>query len=237
MIKTEESVAWLKENYLNHQNLEGLARAFNDRFCTSAKASYLKDILNDMGLRISDRYRYSNEELDFLRNNAWNMNSYELTEALNKALGKNRSRHSVLQKCCSLGLTVLGDYDNRLRFTRERWDDSVEKKGTIRRRNEGDITVCARGTEYIFHNNELVPRSRYEYEISYGKKPDEDKIVLFLDGDNRNYSKDNMTLVSRGVNARMNKNHNGCSGRPKELNKAYVTAYQIDEIISKEKKK
>lgn len=211
--------------------------AFNEKFGTSFKVSSARYCANRLGIfERDDRFRPDEEE--WIIENANKHSTAELTRLYNEKFCRNKKEGNITAKCSNLGIGV-STKEEQLRLQKENIQKYLKETGKLW--NLGEIREFKNGYEFIKvsergEGNYVITRAKYEYEKAYGVKPKKGELVIFLDGNLKNYAKDNLALVSKNVSLKMNRYQGGCKGRPAELNKAYVTAYQIDEIISKETK-
>lgn len=100
---TEKQKQWLFEN-VQGTGLEELAQKFNERFGTNITATKMRGFKQYYKINAGSRYRYTKEQIDFIKDNVKGISNEELTERFNKRFGTNltplqikgyRNKHGV----------------------------------------------------------------------------------------------------------------------------------------------
>ena len=76
-----------------------------------------------------------------------------------------------------------------------------------------------------------ILRSRYEYERQYGIKPKRGEVVIHLDGDRTNYSKENLYLAPNYINGYILWYLGNLIKDQPELNKAHILRFEVEKAI------
>lgn len=213
---SEEETNFLKENYSKY-SVPKLAELLNQTFGTNRSAAVIKAYCRKkLGLHRTDYVRsykdYTQEELDFIRNNC------------DKMTRKGFAKHFH-----------TSEYQIRVVMSKNhiRMKNSSVKKHIARSKPVGH-KVVVNGYVFIKYKNErngahhnYTPYARYLYEQAYGKLRD-DEMVIFLDGNNRNFDLSNLAVVDKKTNASilwLNAQGKG------DLTKAMIEIFEIEKIM------
>lgn len=197
--------------------------------------------------------KYSKEIVEFIRNNAIGKGSKEITELVNNTFGTNftveniqslKARYKILS-----GLTghfekghsphnkgkCLDDYMSKESQSKMKQTCFTKGKNVNNQRHNWKSV----GTEYIDKDGYIKVRvkdkvgnkshaywelkQRLIWQEHYGEIP-KDSVIIFADGNNRNFNIDNLLCVSRYELLTMNKN---------ELIKKYGEATKSGLLIAK----
>lgn len=147
---------------------------------------------------MNKRHRYADDEVNFLKNIANNDKSREMiTEMFNKEFNLNLSVGAVMMKCCELGLTKERTYRKRFEPSHKK---SVDDEFICMHKNGRRETYIK-----VSEPNGWKLKSHVIWE-KYNKAVPDGHIIIFLDGNTQNFDPQNLALVSRMVNARINQN-------------------------------
>ena len=83
--------------------------------------------------------------------------------------------------------------------------------------------------------NKWISKHRYIWEQYYKKEVPKGKVVIFLDGNNRNFDIDNLKLISRGALLILNRQYKHIL-KDKELIRSCVDLSELIYMISKRNK-
>ena len=213
---SEEEINFLKENY-SKCSVPELVVLLNQTFGTNRGLSFIKGYCREkLGLHRKDYVKtykdYTQEELDFIRNNCDKMTRKDFA----KHFHTSESQIKVVMS------------KNHIRMK-----NSGVKKHVAKSKPVGHKAVV-NGYVFIKYKNErngahhnYTPYARYLYEQAYGKLKD-DEMVIFLDGNNRNFDLSNLAVVDKKTNASilwLNAQGKG------DLTKAMIEILEIEKIM------
>lgn len=101
--------------------------------------------------------------------------------------------------------------------TRELYSERVNKDGLI---------------EIKVDTNKWISKHRYIWEQYHKREVPKGKVVIFLDGDNRNFDVDNLKLISRGALLILNRQYRNIL-KDKELIESCVDLSELIYAINK----
>lgn len=162
---------------------------------------------------------YTDEEYQFLLDNAPNHTIKELVKMIKGLFDKDVQNKKLAQYCIKMGIKYK--YEN----PKKSHSNKPTPIGTIVNKTDGDMLKIKTGN----HKWEYLQRKIYEKEHDIKLKNDE--YVLFLDQDKRNFDKENLKLVTRQESALLSK---GLVSNDAEVTK---TAIQTVQLINKVKNK
>ena len=222
---TDEEIEFIMENHRKFKRMEDFVNSLNEVGGNNRSIGSVSSKMLDLGISMK---KFTDEQFEWLRDNANLHCSKELARMFFDVFGEEHTAQTIRVICYRAGIHCLSDSEARFRHQQ----NAKTTKGV------GGIHVC-NGYEYIRVSNRnfgdkqdvgLVPRARYEYEKHYGYAPNDNENIVFLDGDNRNYSKDNLMCVSKRVHM---KAHAWERSHFKEhhpiVNKTYIRCYQLEE--------
>lgn len=162
------------------------------------------------------RYIYAEEEIDFLKNNCKGINSTELMEKFNSRFDldlpidkiKSAKQRYNLKSGVNTGLWKKGHIP---------WHKGTKglapappqafKQGNITWNTHPvffeQVNSCGYIKIKIAEPNKWISKHKYIYEQKYGEVP-KDCVVIFADGDKRNFDVDNLILVAKRETMVMN---------------------------------
>lgn len=215
--------------YYPYMPCDEFARKFNEEFGTNYCQGTLQARANRSGIFNKDEY--SEEEERWLIENSTSYRMTDLRKEFNDRFPRERSMSSIKGKCSALGIKINTKEKSQVLRTASlnRFHENIGDKWEV-----GEVRKL-QNIEYIKVDDPekgpyITLRGRYEYERQTGKKLKKGDVMLFLDGDNTNYSLSNMKPVSRYVAYKMSCCTGPLKERDREVNRAYMMAYQIDEI-------
>jgi len=194
------------------------------------------------------RRKYTPELVEFVRANAAGRSRKEIIEMVEKALGVKISINGLKSIFTSYGISTGNDgrfkkgnvphNKGMHQPTRGRASETQFKKGGRPHNWRPVGSVYVRGDGYAWRKiaepNVIREEHRCVWEEHYGPIPD-GMNVMFLDGDRRNCSIENLTLVSKQENVVMNKK--GLRSEDPEATRAGITAAKLTIAIAGMKKK
>lgn len=180
---------WILANWENYRNWNSLCNEYNKLFNTEIKYSTFKAHCN-VGLKLN--FHYSKEEDAWLIENYPKLGRVKCAEQFNKKFCTNRTAMGIRIHCEKMGLRVS---DERKR------QRAIENTGRLH--DTGTIVEKSHGILFIKkEDGTWTQLSRHLVEEDIPK----DCIVIFLDGNKRNLSQDNLAIIPRNHSAIMTKN-------------------------------
>lgn len=173
--------------------------------------------------------RYSEQQIDFLKTNAFGRTREELTELFNKRFSTNKSIQNIKAFCNNRGFycgndgqyknkhkawqTGLSGEEYKKHYTKESFERSHVGITNHRKHKIGD-TVIRHGIPHILTSTEkntpidkrVMSKRRYVYEKHHGRIAKGHRVVV-LDGEAKNISVDNLYCVPDKFIPILNKNH------------------------------
>lgn len=197
------------ENWESHRNWLSLCNSYNDVHDTSIGYHTFKSHCYRLGLN----FHYTNEEVEWLKNNYPSLGRDETARLFRKNFKNNRTTGAIFVKCKTLGLKV----------TEERRRERA-KQNTKRVTPVGAYVTREHGEKYIktAHGFKRVK------ELVYGDVP-KGMSLVYLDGNKDNITKENLCPVSRKTLAKMTINNfwsdNGV------ITKTGIMCCELEELI------
>lgn len=171
---------------------------------------------------------FTQEQEQFIRQHSDGARDKELCELVNNQFGLNIKPKQMKN--------WRGNHNARSKTSLYGWKKG--KKAGIDFKPQSDFKNSAPiGTETIFKDvvmikvarSTWVPKHRYLYEQAYGPVSQED-VVIFIDGNNRNFDLDNLALITRRQLAILNKKKMLIDD--KELNLAAISYAKLIAKVS-----
>ena len=227
---TKEEEDWLVNNAYNYKQLNDVTEDFNAVFPRIKRSkTSIAQKLQRLSIRLQ---KIDCNEVDWLRKNAPYFSLSELVEMHNEVFEKKRTYQSLQSMASRNNIKILSDKDSSF----DHWH-----KNSKLTRDVGSIHHSA-GREFVkvtlndsskrLKKNDIwILRSRYEYERQYGKKKKKDEVVIHLDGDNTNYSKENLYLAPRHINGYILWYLGNLIKDQPELNKAHILRFEVEKTI------
>lgn len=171
---TNEQIEWLEEN-CRGTYVKELTKKFNERFSTNLKEKQIEKMKERYGLKSGLKSKYTQAQLDWMKQNFANGTSKELVAEYNKKFNTNYSLRNLCTQAGRMGLVKRKTY----------------KIGSEIERKDGYVYVKVSPKKWI-------PKQRYIYEKHYGKIP-RDYVVVFLDKNARNFDIDNLSIAPKSI--------------------------------------
>lgn len=187
-IKVTYDDEWILANWDTYKNWLSLKNEYNKVHGTAIGYSTFKSHCN-RGLGLN--FLYSEEQVEWLKSNYPKLGRVKTTEEFNKKFGTARTVGGIKVKCQKLGLKVTEE--RRKEKVLENTGCFVHPIGTEVTKQHGEI--------YIKTEDGWVRKKN----LVYGKIPD-GKILVHLDGNRKNCSKDNLIPITRKQSALMTYN-------------------------------
>ena len=188
VVYTEAQKQWLKEHH-NDASWPVLAERFNAKFGTRTKTSNIQYLAYSMGLSkayyyIPGCFVYKPEHEQWLRENRNGKTLKELTDQFNSKYGCSQTSTQLSSKLSYMGVN---------RTDPEYWKKPIGSERVVGKHTF--IKVMDSDND----NKNWILKSKYIYAQFYGEPVKTGETVLFLDGDQNNYSKENLVKVSNKV--------------------------------------
>lgn len=195
---------WLMDNHRHYKSYAELAKAHNELFGTCFSRMQMKNHASLMlGIRM-DGYWYTDEM------KAWIVREYpkpgtsaEKAEKFNKAFGTHREGQSIKEMARLLGVALgdeaLAEYKQKSADTLIRYNTEVKAKPI------GYVGRPSNGYPMVKTENGWMSQARHEYLKSHDEIPS-GNVVIFLDGNVDNVSKDNLMAIPQKWQAIMTAN-------------------------------
>lgn len=166
-------------DYDNDRMLEELQKAFPHRVITRAALIRFRRKHNLV-------YRVCTQEmLEFMKENKF-LPRQELADRVNEKFGRDISRHRMCALMSYYGLSTDLRKDTSKRRSKHQIGDLRMRHG-----HKGTMTY----TEIMVGEKQWMPYQRYLYEQYHNVKLDKDMNIVFVDGDRKNFSKENLVAV------------------------------------------
>ena len=188
-------VIWLKENNNNYTTRKELLNALNNHFNISLSIAYLNQLNYRYKLSlVTDKVTYSKEMFEFMQNGKHETRQ-ELCDEFNKRFNLNLTLGKLRDLNTKHNLNI-GNPTRNMHNLRKGW---IEVRG-YETREIGDEIERGEDVPYIkIGNNNYVAKHRYLYEKYHNATLDFDDLIIFLDNDKNNFSKENLYKVSRSI--------------------------------------
>lgn len=223
---SEEELQWLKNNVCT-MRYDELAIKFNKKFNLNVTGKTLKGYVSKNKIPhkkwTMPRYVYTDEEVEWLRNNINCYRTYtEVTEEFNKLFNKNKSESNIQDLCSANNIHKEINYG----------------KYGYRHKNQYPLGTEIETDSYTYVKTQMCIGKRFSgyrepywtikqkliYEQHYGKIKD-DEMVIFLDGNNKNFDINNLYPVNRRIALQLN---NKCWYGNSELTKVMIEVLKAD---------
>lgn len=251
---TKEQLDFLRVGYKS-MTIKKLTQAFNSEFNEDKTVIAIKSIMYKYkikcgrgdGERFLPRYRiYSDEHLDFLRENFKTQEISELTKAFNAHFGMNKTVVQIHGLMSRKG--IRANRKDHFAPGWKPWNTSTKGKvkknktsfkpgqlpprtkpiGYERESKDGYIEIKVSNTYPFFQYKHIKI-----YTENFGSVPI-GHCVIFKDSDNRNFDPANLEAVSRAELLKLNRN--GYKKQPAELKPSVLALSKLQVGISKKRK-
>jgi uncharacterized protein YggU (UPF0235/DUF167 family) len=216
---SKEQIDFIKDNVKGRTNKE-LTEMFNHHFGLNLKISQIQDAKSRYGLKSNTIHKYTKEQVEFLAKNVKGRTLAELTKMFNKKFNVNLKDEQISNAKNRYGL--YSDLPGgQLKKGHTPWNKGMkglQMGGKETQFKKGNIPTNYRpvGSERITKNdiieikiadpNEWRSKHVHIWEKANGPVP-KSHVVIFGDGNRRNFDLNNLILVSRVQLARLNQNH------------------------------
>lgn len=168
------------------------------------KALFPSRTSRNLSVMRTNYHKYTEAEIEWLRENQDTMTRAKLAEAFNEKFGASVNKDSISDICTK-----------RLRLHRTSNDGCYGKKakenlpiGTIRKSQTGTyikVMECHNAHITGYKEPYWLPLQKKIYQDAYGEI-DKGKMVCFLDGNTENFDIDNLYCIDRKISAVMSSN-------------------------------
>ena len=221
---TEEKLNWIIESAKTTKDRRDILKAFNERFNNNLSLRQFSLVANEYKIQLpkSSRKKYVRYNAWLKREKIWTNDKIDwLIESKNVY----DDREDILiafnkQFCTNISLTKLKTINTRfnlnLPVAKKRVEESIRKSFISSRgfyeKDIGDEILS--GTEtYIKTSNErkakygnYVLKQKYLYEKYHNVKLGKNDCVIFLNGNRKDFSKENLYRLTKGVSCLMSTN-------------------------------
>lgn len=181
---------WIVAHRASAQNWRAVCNEYNKAHGTYVNYNTFRSHCNIIGLnRIDINFRYSDEQIEWLKENYPILGRVKTTKAFNEKFKDNKTSRAIGRKCILMGLRVT---EGRKK------ERAIENTG--RYHEVGTVSIGANGDPYVKKESGWIP---VKYIVAGKQK---EKILVHLDGDKSNNSLKNLTFITRKVSARMLEN-------------------------------
>ena len=198
---TNEEIKWLEE-HLYETTWQKLADMFNNKFDANVSYNALKGKCKTLGI-VKKHYPYTEEQDKWLIENNNKYSNYdEVANAFNNIFKTNKTGRGIQCHC----VRILKTNSNRQGY----------KKGhcTHNKLNIGDEYLNnSNGYIYVkindtgIKNKDFISKQQYLWQKYNNTELPKGWMVVFLNHDKNDFSKDNLYAMPRKINALMNQNH------------------------------
>lgn len=219
----EEQIEWLKNRTINYDfTYKQLAKEFNDKFNQNKSVITLETFCKHkfkLDKYMEKKRIYTNAQQEWLKENFSKYINKELTDKFNAHFKTSRSVNGIFIQCKKLGLknnnpkTIY--FEKGYKKTQKSLGSESIKRGVVRVKT-GD------GKNGWKLKHELLWKKYHNAEIP------ENHIIIFADGNKRNFDKDNLICVDRSTQACIS-NYHDCSP---ELKRLKIVSFKLNKILS-----
>lgn len=206
---------------------------------------------------MSQRHKYSEEEIQFLRDNVNNSSLKQLTDSFNKHFGTDLTEQAISMQKVKYGLKsgkVGGQFqkghvpsNKGKRMSKQQYivcSKTMFKPGAKPKNTDpiGTEKMLADGYVWVkVDDKPRVPKKvnwrqkhRIIWERTYGPIP-EGHMIIFLDGNHENFDIDNLAMITKAENLIMNRK--GLFNPDKDITKTGVQLAKLIDVTNKKVKK
>lgn len=252
---TDEQISWLRTWYRHFRVFE-LTRRYNRKFGENRSPNSIKSSIQNHHIklpfkrgRIEGKFIYTARQIGYLRKFYKKYSCPELTKRFNASFGLNEKvpririfihNHGIRsgRTGCFLKGIVPWNKGKNLPFVRNAGNF---KKGHVpaNKKPLGHTRVDTKDGYLLINVNELNPYTGFPtrfrpkhhvlWEKYHGKKIPSGTVIMFRDGNKRNFSRRNLVCITKAQNARLNQLH--YSEQPAELKPSiFILAMLKDQL-------
>lgn len=173
---TDEQIEFIKSIYKGRSHKE-LTELFNEKFNTKRtviqikNACFVRKFLDNRGIR------YTKEEIQWLQDTVPGKRWSEVTTLFNEKFSRKKTKNQIMIFCCSKGI------HNGISF-----GPSDADNGSVYIKDNRYSLIKVDGT--------WESMGRHEWKKHFGTIP-KGNLVIYADGNSKNFSKDNLLVVTR----------------------------------------
>ena len=206
---------------------------------------------------MSQRHKYSEEEIQFLRDNVKNMSLKQLTDSFNKHFGTDLTEQAISMQKVKYGLKsgkVGGRFqkghvpsNKGKRMSKQQYivcsktmfkpgakPKNTDPIGTEKMLSDGYVWVKVDDKPKVPKIVNWKQKHRIVWERTYGPIP-EGYMIIFLDGNHENFDIDNLAMITKAENLIMNRK--GLFKPDKDITKTGVQLAKLIDVTNKKVKK
>lgn len=173
---TDEQIEFIKNTYKGITH-EELTKRFNKKFNIKRTVIQIKNVCAVRNFLDNRDIRYTEEQIKWLRDNVNGKRWTEITALFNERFSKNKTKNQLMIYCSSIGI------HSGIPFGQSNAED-------------GSVYIRSNKYSLIKVNGSWENKGRYEWKKHFGIIP-KGKIIIFADGNCKNFSKDNLLAVTR----------------------------------------
>lgn len=224
---TKEHIEYLKEisKEVDYNN-EETVKLFNKKFNLNVTVYAISKLKQRNGIKNESIFKYGEEHIKYLKEINFGKSSKEITELFNKKFNLNKSVCSInsLRKRHKISIKNTGQF----------------KKGytSLNKKSIGSERVNDSGGKIFIKIEEpdvWVAKHRYLYEKYNNVILTEKDVIIFLNGDVTDFSKENLFKLEIGDISVLNANRIKMV-KDRDINKAKINLVKLKRCISKKSK-
>lgn len=204
---------------------------------------------------MNQRYRYSQEQIQFLRDNVKGISLKQLTERFNKCFGTNLSEHAIAMQKSKYGLKsgIVGGqfekgsipHNKGKRMSKKQYDvcsktmfkpgskpKNTDPIGTEKLLSDGYVWVKVNDKPKVPKKENWKQKHKLLWEQEYGPVP-KNSVVIFKDGDPTHIELDNLECVTRSQLLILNKKKLIHSN--KQISETGIAVAKLIDAVNKKK--
>lgn len=204
---------------------------------------------------MNQRYRYSEEQIQFLRDNVKGISLKKLTERFNKCFGTNLSEQAIAMQKSKYGLKsgIVGGrfekgtipHNKGKRMSEEQYDvcsktmfkpgskpKNTDSIGTEKLLSDGYVWVKVNDKPKVPKKENWKQKHKLLWEQEYGPVP-KNSVVIFKDGDPTHIELDNLECVTRSQLLILNKKKLIHSN--KQISETGIAVAKLIDAVNKKK--
>ena len=201
---TEEQKKWIKENFHKYNSMNELALAYNNTFSASVNCKSINKVVCKLGLQKRDVHNYTKEEDQWIIKNFQKDTWDNLANKFNEVFNSNITGSKIRNRASSIGLKREDSHEFILN---KKYSVGDEKK------NGKYIRVKIKECEHDGNWNDKkandcwTTKQRIVWEEHYGKTVPDDCQIIFLNGNTKDFSIENLYCIKKKYLPYMRNNH------------------------------
>lgn len=176
LVYTDEQIEFIKNMYKGISH-EELTRLFNNKYGTKRTVKQIKNVCHVRNFLNNRNIRYTEEEIQWLQDTVPGKRWSEVTTLFNEKFSRKKTKNQIMIFCCSKGI------HNGIPFGPS---DA----------NDGSIYIKDSRYSLIKVDGRWESMGRHEWQKHFGTLHN-GYIVIYADGNCKNFSKDNLLAVTR----------------------------------------